>query len=168
MNQTRLFVVPRSIQDVNLIIIISSQNSNPVYLQDFEFVLPPTTVSMFDFFTHQNKPRPTIGPEGTPPPKRITVGCRVKGKIGELVPNPDCPKEQKVRSHGTGTVVEALGRHKWRVKTDYDGTYLTGTSRTLVVIDESFGIPANEAVGVHKKVSLLLTVFYFISTLNKN
>ena len=126
----------------------------------FEFVLPRT---MFSFFNRNRVPTPANGPEGAPPKQKINVGVRVKGKLGELVPNPIRPKGRKVRSHGTGTVVEVVGKHKFKVKTDFDGTYLIGTSSTLTVVNDSVGIPMNKKTGV-LNVSFIrsLILFYFI------
>ena len=50
----------------------------------------------------------------------ITVGTRVEGNFGSLIPNPNGGKRH-VRDKAVGTVMSAAGQHKWKVVFNFDG-----------------------------------------------
>ena len=75
---------------------------------------------------------------------RITQGCRVKGSHGEFVPNPR-GFNRRIRSVIYGRVLESVGNNKWNVKFDNGGWIKSCGSRSLQVVREDEGLPANEA-----------------------
>ena len=85
---------------------------------------------------------------------RISPGCRVEGRHGELVSNPRGNK-RRVREVMTGTVVEAAGEHKWAVVFNYNGVIKNVTSKSLKVVDEDTGLPLDSSSDT---VSLLFSI----------
>ena len=67
----------------------------------------------------------------------------MKGPHGSLIPNPNGGK-RRVRERVYGTVVKAVGQHKWEVKFDYDGIAKEVTSKSLQLESEGAGIPVDE------------------------
>ena len=80
----------------------------------------------------------------------ITVGCRVEGKFGELVDNPNQTpqangkQKRRVRRHATGTVIEAAAQRKWKVRLDYNNQVETVAATAMRVIAFGVGLPPNE------------------------
>ena len=74
---------------------------------------------------------------------RIYAGARVKGPHGSLLPNPNGGK-RRVRDRVYGTVVKAIGQHKWEVTFDFDGVAREVTSKSLQLASEGAGIPIYE------------------------
>ena len=77
----------------------------------------------------------------------IRTGCRVSGKIGELVDNPNqAPlpngkKRRRVRSLATGTVLHSIDHRKWEVRLEYNGKVVQIASSAMKVIESEAGIP---------------------------
>ena len=81
---------------------------------------------------------------------KITLGCRVSGRFGELVDppegtdvNPNGKRKRRVRMFIYGTVVGSDEYHKWSVRFDHDGTIRNGISsnQLKVVEDPIIGVP---------------------------
>ena len=80
----------------------------------------------------------------------------MKGPHGSLIPNPNGGK-RRVRERVYGTVVKAVGQHKWEVKFDYDGIAKEVTSKSLQLESEGAEIPVDELTrseAVSQEVSL--------------
>ena len=77
--------------------------------------------------------------------KNITVGARVEGCFGPLIPNPNPAIKRRVRSRVVGTVLRGLERHRWEVRFDFDGKQQEVRSNALKLVPASYGIPLNEA-----------------------
>ena len=58
-------------------------------------------------------------------------------------PNPNGGK-RRVRERVYGTVVKAVGQHKWEVTFDFDGVAKEVTSKSLQLATEGAGIPVDE------------------------
>ena len=77
----------------------------------------------------------------------IRVGCRVSGRIGELIENPDPTptatgrKRRRVKRLCTGVVVSSLGLRKWSIRLDHNNTIVPAATGVLKVIDEDAGLP---------------------------
>ena len=67
----------------------------------------------------------------------------MKGPHGALLPNPNGGK-RRVRERVYGTVVKAVGQHKWEVTFDFDGVAKEVTSKSLQLATEGAGIPVDE------------------------
>ena len=73
----------------------------------------------------------------------ITIGCRVKGPHGALIPNPR-GHGRRVREVITGEVIQSVGNNQYKVRFDIDGREISCSSRSLKVIERDEGIPVNE------------------------
>ena len=82
-------------------------------------------------------------------PIRITVGCRVKGSHGDLIPNPR-GHSRRIREKIVGTVVSSVGHAKWMVRFDVDGVEKCCAATTLTVVDEAVGRPLEEIASENK------------------
>ena len=77
----------------------------------------------------------------------IRVGCRVSGKIGELVDNPNTDplangrKRRRVRLQATGVVIGSAGLCKWNVRLDSNNKIVPVASNIIKVIDDAAGLP---------------------------
>ena len=86
----------------------------------------------------------------------IQAGCRVRGKIGELVDNPsqallpNGKKKRRVRREATGTVIDAYGPRRWNVRLDSNNTIVPIYSQALFVIDELVAVPLDEVVSCYE------------------
>ena len=67
----------------------------------------------------------------------------MKEPHGALLPNPNGGKRH-VRDRFYGTVVKAVGQHKWEIKFDFDGVGKEVTSKSLQLAEEGAGIPVSE------------------------
>ena len=74
---------------------------------------------------------------------RIFAGSRVKGPHGPLVTNPNGGK-RRVREKVYGTVIKAIGAHKWEVRFDFDGVIKEVTSKSLSLVEGEAGVPVDE------------------------
>ena len=74
---------------------------------------------------------------------RIFAGSRVKGPHGPLVANPNGGK-RRVREKVYGTVIKAIGAHKWEVRFDFDGVINEVTSKSLSLVEGEAGVPVDE------------------------
>ena len=78
---------------------------------------------------------------------QIQVGDRVAGKIGELVENPNKTllpngkQRRRLRLQATGTVVEAAGLRKWRVRLDHNNKIVTISTAAIKKIEANVGLP---------------------------
>ena len=75
--------------------------------------------------------------------KRIFTGSRVKGPHCPLVANPN-GGTRRVREKVYGTVIKAIGTHKWEVQFDFDGISKEVTSKSLSLVEEEAGVPVDE------------------------
>ena len=89
---------------------------------------------------------------------RISVGCRVEGCYGPLVPNPNPNVKRRVRDRVVGTVLRAAGQHKWAVQFDFDGKVKTVASSGLKIVPQQSAIPLDELA----EVRIASLFFYFI------
>ena len=77
----------------------------------------------------------------------VRVGCRVSGRIGELVDNPDqipTPsgrRRRRVKRLCTGEVVSSIGLRKWSVRLDHNNTIVPANTNMLTIIDSVAGLP---------------------------
>ena len=76
--------------------------------------------------------------------KNITVGCRVEGACGALIPNSNGSSKRRKRETVAGTVVDAAGHNKWEVVFDYDGSLQVISSKALKVINDDIGLPISD------------------------
>ena len=67
----------------------------------------------------------------------------MKGPHGALLPNPNGGK-RRVRERVYGTVVKAVGQHKWEVTFNFDGVAKEVTLKSLQLASEGAGIPVEE------------------------
>ena len=65
---------------------------------------------------------------------RIFAGSRVKGPHGPLVENPNGGK-RRVREKAYGTVIKAIGAHKWGVQFDFDGIAKEVAPKSLSLVE---------------------------------
>ena len=96
--------------------------------------------SLFEFFNKDSRLKP---------------GVRVQGKFGPLVANPKATpgkKTRRIRSHGTGVVVEACGPKMWKVKVDQTGEYMNICSYIVKIINNAVGLPVNEIADTVSKL----------------
>ena len=92
---------------------------------------------------------------------RISVGCRVEGCYGPLVPNPNPNVKRRVRDRVVGTVVQAAGQHKWVVQFDFDGKVKTVASSGLKIVPQQSAIPLDELAEVRIILLFLLLIVVF-------
>ena len=77
----------------------------------------------------------------------IRVGCRVSGRLGDLVENPDQTRtpsgrrRRRVKSLRTGVVVSSSGLRKWSIRLDHNNTIVEAPTSVLKVIDNVVGLP---------------------------
>ena len=76
----------------------------------------------------------------------ISVGCRVEGAFGPLVPNSNPKVKRRVREKVCRTVIRAVGQRGWEIVCDLDDEMKIFTSNSLKVILNEFGIPLHELV----------------------
>ena len=74
---------------------------------------------------------------------RMFTGSRVNGPHGPLVENPNGGK-RRVRERVYGTVIKAIGAHKWEVRFDFDGLIKEVTSKSLSLVEGEVGVPVDE------------------------
>ena len=74
---------------------------------------------------------------------KITIGCRVKGKHGLLVPNPR-GHHRRVHEVVSGKVIESVEHNQCKVKLDIDGREVICSSRLLTIIEIHEWLPVNE------------------------
>lgn len=80
---------------------------------------------------------------------KITAGCRVLGRFGDLIDPPGGPsvdsngkKKRRVRRVVYGTVVASSGLRKWRVRFDHNNEIRENlSSNQLKVVDNIEGVP---------------------------
>ena len=75
---------------------------------------------------------------------RISVGCRVEGGHGPLIPNPDPAIKRRACSHAVGTVLHSVEQRKWEVVFDFDSKVKTVSSSSLTIVESDRAIPLNE------------------------
>ena len=75
---------------------------------------------------------------------RISVGCRVEGGHGPLIPNTDPAIKRRVRSRAVGTVLRSVEQRKWEVVFDFDSKVKTVSSSSLTIVESDRAIPLNE------------------------
>ena len=76
----------------------------------------------------------------------ISVGCRVEGAFGPLVPSPNPKVKRRVREKVCGTVIRAVDHRRWETVCDLDGEIKIVTSNSLKFVPDEFGIPLHEFV----------------------
>ena len=82
-----------------------------------------------------------------PKKNRIKIGCRVFGKFGPLIPNPNSKpgkKSRRVRSEASGTVVSANAYKYWNVLSDVDGAVHKVSCGCIRIVDSRVGVPLDE------------------------
>ena len=103
------------------------------------------------------------------PGDRITAGCRVSGRFGELIDPPGGPgalnangkRKRRVRQIVYGTVVSSCGLRKWGVRFDHSGEIKNDiSSNQLKVVNSTEGVPINAAITV-SLIEIFYTVYYF-------
>lgn len=97
---------------------------------------------------------------------RIFPGCRVSGNHGDLVRHPDANRKRRMRSEVVGTVIKAIGQHKWEVLFDYNNKTKTVTSKLLKVVDNDIGIPLHEQTKLQEVSNCCFNLFFTILTVN--
>ena len=83
---------------------------------------------------------------------RIVPVTRVEGWHGSLTTNPNPSIKRRRRVKFVGTIIRAVGTHKWNVQFDFDGKTKEVHSRLLVTVPESSGIPLDEQTIENLKV----------------
>ena len=87
-------------------------------------------------------------------PPSILVEPRVEGWHDPLVANINPNSKRRRRVKVVGTVLRAVGAHKWDVQFDFDGKSKEVHSKSLANVPESSGIPLDEQTDTNlKKVS---------------
>ena len=81
----------------------------------------------------------------------IIVGSRVEGYHGPLATNTNPSIKCRRRVKVVGTVLRAVGAHKWDVQFDFDGKSKEVHSKSLVNVSESSGIPLDEQTDANLK-----------------
>ena len=77
--------------------------------------------------------------------KMITVGTRVSGKCGKLIPNPRGSQFRRVRERTFGNVISSIGNNKYKVRFD-DGSTKDVSSTSLQIEESTVGLPPSETV----------------------
>ena len=108
----------------------------------------------------------------------ISVGCRVEGTFGPLVPNPNPnpnlnlnpnlnpntnlnPKvKRRVREKVCGTVIRAVDQISWEIVCNLDGDIKNFTLNSLKVVADEFGIPLHELVNNLNSLYQIITDEY--------
>jgi len=76
---------------------------------------------------------------------KISIGTRVEGAHGPLMPNPNPNIKRRIRTRVVGTVINAVGQHTWDILFDFDGKIQNGIhSRSLKIVPKETAIPAHE------------------------
>ena len=81
----------------------------------------------------------------------IIVESRVEGCHGPLATNTNPSIKRRRRVKVVGTVLRAVGAHKWDVQFDFDGKSKEVHSKSLVNVPESSGIPLDEQTDANLK-----------------
>ena len=84
-------------------------------------------------------------------PPGILVGCQVEGCHGPLAANINPSIKRRRRVKVVGTVLRAVGAHKWDIQFDFDGKSKEVHSKSLVNFSESSGIPLDEQIDANLK-----------------
>ena len=66
----------------------------------------------------------------------ISVGCRVEGVFGRLVPNPNIKVKRREREKVYGTVIRAVDQRRWETVCDLDGEINIVTSNSVKVVPD--------------------------------
>ena len=74
----------------------------------------------------------------------ISVGCRVEGAIGPLVPNPNPKMKRREREKVCRTVIRAVDQRRWEIVCNLDGEIKFVTSNSLKVFPDEFEKPLHE------------------------
>ena len=67
----------------------------------------------------------------------------MKGPHGPLLTNPNGGK-RRVREKVYGTVIKAIGAHKWEVQFNFDGNSKEVTSKSLSLVEGEAGVPVDK------------------------
>ena len=94
----------------------------------------------------------------------FSVGCRVEGAFGPLVPNPNPKVKRRVREKVCETVTRAVDQRRWEIVCVLDGEIKIVTSNSLKVVPDEFGKPLLELVSFF--ITNLYILFYFLFIAN--